>query len=66
LNTLDRRGQTALHLAAASGHEDAVRMLIEKGANPTVKDRSGRTPADLARVFGKAGMLALLYSLRVP
>lgn len=41
-------------------------MLIEKGANPTVKDRSGRTPADLARVFGKAGMLALLYSLRVP
>jgi hypothetical protein len=35
--------------AAASGDADSVRMLIDAGADPTIRDRSGRNAADRAR-----------------
>lgn len=37
-------GVTALHEAVERGHEDAVQWLLEKGADPGVKDAKGRTP----------------------
>jgi hypothetical protein len=39
-------GQTPLYLAAMSGHEEVVRLLLDKGANTEVRD-----------TFYKAGML---------
>jgi len=44
----DRLGQTALHQAAGRGWPEVVAHLLERGANPTVKDAMGRTPLDLA------------------
>ncbi|CVK96751.1 uncharacterized protein FMAN_11080 [Fusarium mangiferae] len=48
----DRNGMTALHIAAQrldkSGPE-VVRMLLEAGANWTVRDDNHHTPLDLAR-----------------
>lgn len=36
--------QTPLHFAAFQRHEDAVRVLLEAGANPRALDRKGRRP----------------------
>jgi ankyrin repeat protein len=46
--------------AAAGGHVDVVRALLEAGADPTLRDANGRNAADLARQFGYADVLALL------
>jgi ankyrin repeat protein len=39
----DNDGATALHRAAARGHEAMVRLLLEKGADVAAKDHRGRT-----------------------
>jgi ankyrin repeat protein len=44
----DRLGQTSLHQAAGRGWADVVAHLLQRGANPAVKDKLGRTPLDLA------------------
>ena len=50
----------ALHLAAQSSHEAALRVLIEDGANIHVKDGQGRTALHLAAEKGHEGVLQLL------
>ncbi len=45
---------TALMAAAAAGHADAVGLLLESGADPALRDRAGRTAADLAAEAGHA------------
>lgn len=44
---LDDQGP-ALYKAAANGHPAIVELLLEKGADPTHGDRTGRSPADIA------------------
>lgn len=39
---------TALHVAAAHGHAEAVSWLTEKGADPTLRNCDGLTAEDLA------------------
>lgn len=39
-------GMTALHQAAANDHPEVVEYLLEQGANPNLKDKSGRTALD--------------------
>jgi uncharacterized protein len=39
---------TALHTAAQRGDEELVRLLLDRGADPTVATGDGRRPADLA------------------
>lgn len=41
-------GQTALLLAAAAGHSDCVRLLLERGASVDVADSLGQSPLLLA------------------
>jgi ankyrin repeat protein len=54
---------TALHEAVKNGQADAARLLLEKGANPDLKNSLGRTPlacaleknnGDLVRLFRAA------------
>ena len=40
----DRQGQTALHSAAGRGWPNVVAHLLQRGANPALKDMQGRTP----------------------
>jgi ankyrin repeat protein len=47
------RGQTPLHGAAFWGWNDAVKFLVERGADLNAKDSRGMTPVDAA--LGKAG-----------
>ncbi len=48
LNLTDSYGNTALMHAARNGNFKAVRLLMEKGADKTLKNNSGQTAADLA------------------
>jgi ankyrin repeat protein len=50
-----RRGHRLM--ASAWGHVDAVRFLLSKGADTTLKDKEGKTALDVA---SRADMRALL------
>ena len=44
LDAKDENGWTPLHEGARGGHEDVVKMLVERGANINEKEQSGGTP----------------------
>ena len=49
VNRQCEHGRTALHMAAAWGHADVVRLLLEHGASPKIVDEEGMTPPMVAR-----------------
>jgi ankyrin repeat protein len=53
LNKKDDKGRTLLHHAARSGFDDAVKYLVQIGANTQIKDEDGESPLTFAltRVF---------------
>ncbi len=50
LNWQSEGGGTYLMLAATSGHSDSVRVLLELGANKSLRDKEGRTAGDYAKM----------------
>ncbi|XP_053380706.1 glutaminase kidney isoform, mitochondrial-like isoform X1 [Mercenaria mercenaria] len=61
MSLADYDGRTALHLAAAEGHETIVKFLLEKcNVSPYVEDRWNCTPLEDARKFGHAEIAAIL------
>jgi uncharacterized protein len=60
MDVVDRWGMTALHTAADQDHNDIVQLLLQAGANPTVRDMSRRTPLDIAQARGHEPCIALL------
>jgi ankyrin repeat protein len=63
VNARNRMGQTAVMMAALVGHADIVRLLVQRGADLTLKDASGNTADSVARQQGNAAMSALLAEL---
>jgi ankyrin repeat protein len=55
VNLSSDSGLTALHLAAQSGLDSIVKLLVERGARLDVKDKQGRTPVDVALGVGGRG-----------
>ncbi len=53
-------GMTPLMLASQRGDAHAIRILLDAGADPTLKDPSGRTAYDHATQFGYAEAAELL------
>lgn len=52
INAVDQRNAqrwTALHLVALDGDPVGVRVLLDHGADPSLKDADGKTAAELAR-----------------
>lgn len=56
----DDRGDTPLALAAVNNFPELVTLLLELGANPSLRLKSGKTAADYAREKGSHEMAALL------
>lgn len=59
-NVVQSGGWTPLHQAAAHGREEIAKTLVEHGASLTAKSDDGRTPLEMAKVKGHAGLEALL------
>jgi hypothetical protein len=52
INKIDSSGSTPIHSAIDKMHSaDAVKLLIDKGADITVKNSDGKTPKELAELF---------------
>ena len=47
LESQEKRGFTALHLAARNGHRAIVEKLLNAGAEPNAKDNAGTTPMQM-------------------
>ncbi|XP_053343287.1 ankyrin repeat and SAM domain-containing protein 6-like [Clarias gariepinus] len=56
----DEEGNTALHFAAASGHEHLVRFLLRKGASVDSRNNYGWTPLMQAARFGHLNVSHIL------
>ncbi len=60
INSKQRGGYTALHLAAKEGHEIVVSMLLKQGAGINIKSDLGFTPLDLALEFDRKSVIETL------
>ncbi|KAJ3320606.1 hypothetical protein HDV06_005124 [Boothiomyces sp. JEL0866] len=48
VNLPNSQGSRALHWAALNGQLECVKLLLQFGANPLLRDNSGKSPATLA------------------
>lgn len=60
LNVCDEFGYTPLHLAADRGNTDIVKLLLEHGADATLKDSDGFSALELANVAGHQDVKTML------
>jgi len=60
--TCDDFGRTALHEAAAAGHDQILRVLLEAGANPNSACLDGWTPLCEAAKFSRSQTVLLLLN----
>lgn len=58
--------QSAFYAAAATGHSKAVKMLLAKGANLSVKGPGYMRPLQVAALEGHAGVVRLLLEKGAP
>lgn len=62
INSIDKEGRTALHLACDSGNLDIVRLLCEEGADLNKRDRDGRTAFFVAVINAYFEIVELIYN----
>lgn len=48
INAKNINGETPLHCAASRGQEQIVKLLLTKGADPTIQNNNGETPRKVA------------------
>jgi ankyrin repeat protein len=56
-------GRGALHEACMRGFANMVQPLVNAGADPTARDRSGQTPLDIALAYKNGSVVAALLRL---
>lgn len=64
--TMGKRGSTALHFAAAMGHANIVKILLDCGADPSARDCDKMRPVDTARAMGQSRTARLLEEFEAP
>jgi ankyrin repeat protein len=60
VNGLDQTGRSALTAAAGNGHTETARLLLDSGADPTIKNSDDQTPLSLAQSQNHQQVVALL------
>ena len=55
---------TALHRSASNGHLAVTKLLLEGGADPTLRNKAGNTALDCDRSWGRSEVVALLSEPR--
>jgi len=60
INARQQGGWTAIHAAAQSGDRALVELMLKSGADPTLANDEGKTPAAVAREKGHEEIAALL------
>ncbi|KAK4763796.1 hypothetical protein SAY87_013234 [Trapa incisa] len=60
VNCVDSNGRTPIHVAAAKGSVEAVRLFILAGGNPNTVDSTGWTPLHCAAEKGHLGVVEFL------
>jgi hypothetical protein len=58
-NRLDAAGNTPLHNAVLGRNLQAVRILLSMQADPSIKNKQGQTPLDLAAIKGPNDLLPI-------
>lgn len=48
INHRDTNGNTILHHASMNGNDRIVELLLDNGADESIKNNEGKTPSDLA------------------
>lgn len=60
INSIDNTGKTSLFFAAIYASADTINILLKLGANPTIADNHGKTPIDVAKMYGRNDIAELL------
>lgn len=60
LNMQDSHGSTLLMVAAAYDHASICRILLNNGADPSIKNIEGMTALDIAKIEGKEASVAVI------
>eukprot|EP00066_Takifugu_rubripes_P001091 XP_003962054.1 PREDICTED: BRCA1-associated RING domain protein 1 [Takifugu rubripes] len=58
----NHKGETPLHIASIKGDAEAVKELLDQGADPNMKDNAGWTPLHEACNLGHLGVVEVLVS----
>ena len=58
--SIDRNGETLLHIASYKGHLDVARYLLERGAKRNTANKGGWTPLHFAAFYGHLEIAMLL------
>ena len=60
VNQSDYDKRTALHIACSDGQKDVARVLLARGADPSLVDRWRQTPLDDARRTGSTELIEMV------
>lgn len=64
INTVDKDGNTPLHLAAQKGNEEIVRKLLANGADTAILNTAGLTAAQVAKAAGHDDLADLIENYK--
>lgn len=60
VNCADDKQRTCLHIASSRGYVDMVRLLLEHGANPNIRDCVNNLPIHLAIISSHVQVVTIL------
>jgi ankyrin repeat protein len=60
INSINKNGETAFHLAFQEENLEIIDILLKKGANPNIRMTDGCLPLHLAAFHGKLNLIKLL------
>jgi Ankyrin repeats (many copies) len=63
VDATDEKGRSPLMLVASKGHLNVCRLLLESGADPTLRDAEGCDALTIALLNGEAATTALLLGV---